>query len=50
MDNNLLGAKPLSEPMLAYCQWDPCLHNSGKFESKYNNSIDKNELENSSAK
>ena len=31
----LFVAKPLPEPMLVYCQLDPCEHNSPKFESKY---------------
>ena len=33
----LFGAQPLSEPMLDYCQLDPCEHKSVKFKSKYNN-------------
>ena len=33
----LIGAKPLSEPMLDYCQLDPCEHISMKILSKYNN-------------
>ena len=32
----LFGAKPLSEPMLAYCQSNPYKQNSVKFESKHN--------------
>ena len=31
------AVKPLSEPILAYCQSNPCEHISVKFESKYNN-------------
>ena len=31
----LIGAKPLSEPMLTYYQWDPWEQASVKFESKY---------------
>ena len=31
----LLGAKPLPEPMLTYCQLNPSEKTSGKFESKY---------------
>ena len=33
----LIGAKPLSEPMLDYCQLDPHEHISVKIWSKYNN-------------
>ena len=33
----LIGAKPLSEPMLDYCQLDPCEHISVKILSKCNN-------------
>ena len=32
---HLVGAKPLSEPLLPYCQLDPKEHISVKFESKY---------------
>ena len=28
---HLLGAKPLPEPMLTYCQWDPQKQSSVKF-------------------
>ena len=42
----LVGAKPLSESLLDYCQLDPCEHISMKFETKYNNFIDKNAFEN----
>ena len=42
----LVGAKPLSESLLDYCQLDPCEHISMKFETKYNNFIDKNSFEN----
>ena len=31
----LHGAKPLSKPMLTYCQLDPLEHISVKFESKF---------------
>ena len=33
----LFGASPVSEPMLDYCQLDPCEHISAKFLSKYSN-------------
>ena len=33
----LIGAKPLSEPMLDCCQLDPCEHISMKIYSKYSN-------------
>ena len=33
----LVGAKPLSEPMMDYCQLDPCGHISMKFWLKHNN-------------
>ena len=33
----LFGTKPLSKPMLKYCQLDPWEHISVKFWSKYNN-------------
>ena len=33
----LFGAKPLSEPMLGYCQLDPREQNSVKFQSTYKN-------------
>ena len=42
----LVGAKPLSESLLDYCQFDPCEHISMKFETKCNNFIDKNAFEN----
>ena len=42
----LVGAKPLSESLLDYCQLDPYEHISMKFETKYNNFIDKNAFEN----
>ena len=42
----LVGAKTLSESLLDYCQLDPCEHISMKFETKYNNFIDKNAFEN----
>ena len=32
---HLTGGKPLSEPMLTYCQWDPEEQTSVKFECKY---------------
>ena len=32
---HLFGAKPLSDPMLTYCQFDPQEYTSVKFESKY---------------
>ena len=32
----LIGAKPLSKPMLAYCQLDPKEQTSVKFQSKFN--------------
>ena len=35
MDCRLFGAKPLSEPMLVYCQKEPWEQTSVKFESKY---------------
>ena len=35
MDCRLVGAKPLSEPMLEYCQLGPCEQTSVKFELKY---------------
>ena len=37
MTCRLLGAKPLSKPMLVYCQLDHWGHISVKFESKYHN-------------
>ena len=43
MANRLFGAKPLSEPMLPYCQLDPKEHISVKFHLK---SIQVNALEN----
>ena len=33
----LFGAKPLSKPMLSYCQLDPKEQTSVKFQSKYKN-------------
>ena len=42
----LLGAKPLSEPMLNYCQLNLLEQTSIKFESKHNNFIQQNECEN----
>ena len=33
----LVGDKPLSEPVLDYCQLEPCQHISVKFQLKYNN-------------
>ena len=31
MAGHLFGAKPLPEPMLNYCQWDPKEHASMQF-------------------
>ena len=39
----LIGAKPLAEQILAYCQWDPSVQTSVKLESKY---IHENAFEN----
>ena len=41
----LFGAKPLPEPMLAYCQLDSWEQTSVKFESKYKTFIQENESE-----
>ena len=42
----LFGTKPLPEPMLMYCQFDPQEQTSMKFESKYNTFKHINVLEN----
>ena len=42
----LLGAKPLTEPVLTYCQLDPQEQTSVKFESHYKTSIHENAFEN----
>ena len=42
----LLGVKPLSKPMLRYCQLDPQVLTSVKFESKYKIFIHENAFEN----
>ena len=42
----LFGAKPLSKPMLGYCQLDPLEQTSVKFESKYKTFIHENAFEN----
>ena len=41
----LFGAKPLSEPMLPYCQLDPTEHISVKFYSKFKSFHSRNALE-----
>ena len=46
MARHLFIAKPLSEPVLAYCYLDPVVQISVKFESKYNFQVEKNELKN----
>ena len=38
----LFGVKPLPEPMLTYCQWDPLEQTSVKFESRYKTFLSKN--------
>ena len=43
---HLFGAKPLPEPMLAYCQLDPQEQTSVKFQPKYKILIDENAFEN----
>ena len=43
---HLVGAKPLSEPMLAYCQLDPLEQTSAKSESKFIFFIQENAFEN----
>ena len=40
------GAKPLSEPMLDYCQFEPLEQTSVKFKSEFNIFIQENVLEN----
>ena len=42
----LIGAKPLPEPTLTYCQLDPKEQTSVKFESRYGNFIPKNAFQN----
>ena len=42
----LFGAKPLSEPMLEYCQFDPWQQASMKFQQKFNTFIHVNAYEN----
>ena len=43
----LVGAKPLSKPMLTYCQSDPWEYTSGRYESKHKTFyIHENEFEN----
>ena len=42
----LFGAKPLSEPVLEYCEFDPWEQTSVKFYSKFKNFIEENAFEN----
>ena len=46
----LFGAKPLSDPMLPYCQLDPKEQISVEFYSKIKNFIQENTLENVTCK
>ena len=48
IDNGLplIGAKPTSDPMLAYCLWNPWRKTLLKFESKYNDFDIKDACEN----
>ena len=43
---HLQGVKPLSKPMLGYCQLEPYEQTSVKFLSKYKNFIRENACEN----
>ena len=46
MASCLFGTKPISEPMLPYCQLDPKEHISVKFYLKFKTFIQENALEN----
>ena len=46
MASRMFSTKPLSEPVLAYCELDPCEDISVKFESNTTTFIQDNLLEN----
>ena len=50
MDCRLFGTKPLSEPVVAYCQLDPRKQTSMKVESKFIIFNQENGLENVASK